>query len=133
MPYFLEKPDSYAHVMLTRVDLPAPSFADLDGYLERYFREYCWVLEGTVFKGEKNGEVIEVIQPQQRLVLQYSPLDRQDYFEVEGPVRMISIKEFVQLYDEYRAQRELPPFQWDESVTECIRTFEEYEAKKEKK
>ncbi len=133
MPFFLEIPDANAHVALTRVDLPAPSFAHRDKDMARYYREYCWVLEGRVFEEKAGGEVIEIIHPQHTLISQYSPVSRQHYFEVEGPARIISIKEFVHLYNVSRAQRKLPPFQWDESVYEAIRLHDAYEAQKRQK
>jgi len=123
MPFFLENPDEYANANLTRVPLPILPPGD-----SRYYREYCWVLEGTI-----RGHMIEIHGPQEALAFEYSPVYLSGYFEVEGPSRVISIKEYVQLYNQSRMQQGLSPFQWHESVYACIRALDEDDAQKKKK
>ena len=125
MPFFLEIPEEHAHVWLTRVELPAPSFQQQKEYFLQYCREYIWIFEG-VRSGANAEEKVNIIHPPN--FLGYTWFYPKDVFEVEGPSRIISIKEFVTLYNQSRALRKLPHFQWDESVLTCIRDFDAYEA-----
>lgn len=68
-----------------------------------------------------------ILGPQQAQAFTFSPVHQINYFEVTGPVRVISIKEYVHLYDESWRQRNLEPFQWKSSVYQCIRDFDAYE------
>ncbi len=135
--FFLEVPDEYAHANLTRVDHSdlLPDFLRQDQsakYMYLYYREYCWIAAGEIIEDEQRRKVLSIRGPQSVLSFGYSTFRLNNWFEVEGPSRKISIKEYVQLYDESRAQRNFAPFQWHENVFACIRTLDEYKKQEER-
>ncbi len=122
MPFLLEIPDVYGNVNLTSFR-PGVPLKPVDR-----LRNYCWVLEGTLLEDKR----IAIRGPEEAQAFDFSPVYWNGYFEVMGPVRVISFKAYVQLYEAYRRQRELVPFRWHPSVYKNIQDLDEDDAQKKR-